>query len=216
MLKFISLFICTIPIIYIVDNTIQNVTNEKLISFILLHVLILPFIKDVRAIIWWLFTVVHGIAHIAHPAFYGLNVNPNYTPLYDYVIHGGQCLLIFYYHEKLSPLGIFGAIVMIIGSACAHFNPEFLDTKEWLFVSGFGVLGTLYHMMLINNKRDSTIFKANLIIWTAPYIGYIIPEFIPQWDSFVCSLGLFRLWFLAYFMTNYIYSNLKFLKVKID
>ena len=206
MLKFITVFSLCVPIIYIFDCVIQLLTHDRLISFIVLHSTILPLIvKDTKSIVWWIFTVIHGIAHIAHPAFNGIEVNVNYTPLYDFVIHAGQCLLIYYYHEHLFPIGVFGAIIMIVGSACAHFNHKFLETNEWLFVSGFGVLGAIYHMMLINPTRNVQIFKANFVIWTLPYVGYLVPEFIPQWDEFVCSIGLFRLWFLSYFLANYIY-----------
>jgi hypothetical protein len=202
--------------IYFVDTLLMRFTGDKLVSFIMTHLTLLPLMftsgqnktRTIKNFVWWSITVLHGIAHIVHPPFInGTTVNPNYTPLYDYIIHASQCLLVWYYHQNLFPVGVFGAIMMVVGAAMAHLNREILETNFWLFASGWGVFGAIYHMMLINHSRSNTVFFMNLVIWTLPYVGYLYPDQIPVWDNFVNNIGLFRLWFGAYYLANHSYNG---------
>lgn len=211
-MKFLLHFLGTVILICFVDSLFKELTGDKLLSFLMTHSLLLPLLfstskeKTIKHFGWWGITIAHGIAHIMHPPFInGTEVNPDYTPLYDFMIHGPQCLLVWYYHKDLFPVGVFGAIIMIVGSAMAHLNKDILATNFWLFVSGWGVFGAIYHMMLLNHSKNNYIFLMNLVIWTLPYVGYLYPDKIPIWDDFVNKIGLFRLWFGAYFIANYVY-----------
>lgn len=217
MLRFLTHFALATVSIYFVDGLIQLLTGEKLLSFIITH-LLLTFLmisdktsnnydRRIKNALWLFVTILHGIAHITYPPFINnTTVNPDYTPLYDFTIHAFQCLLVWYYHQHLFPVGVFAAILMITGSGMAHLNREFLATNFWLFVSGWGVFGTIYHMMLINHTKNKNIFYMNLLIWTLPYAGYLYPGYIPIWDDFVNKVGLFRLWFGAYYIAQYNYN----------
>ena len=214
MIRDILIFVICATMMYTVDSVSRVLTGEKLFSFLLTHSLILVHILLTKqnnlekALLWFFLTITHGIAHICHPPFInGTEVNPNYTPLYDYVIHGFQCLMVWYYHKDLLPFGIFGAIVMIVASAMSHLNKKELESSFWLFASGWGVFGAVYQMMLLNTTRNNLIYKINWIIWSLPYVGYLIPEKIPVWDEFVNHLGLFRLWFGAYYVAQEYFSK---------
>jgi hypothetical protein len=217
MIRFLIHFVLATVAFYFVDAIIQMMTGEKMSSFIIAHSLLaflMMFDKTnngcsrcTKNALWLIITIFHGIAHIAHPPFInGTEVNPNYTPLYDFTIHAFQCLLVWYYHKDLFPVGVFGAILMITGSGMAHLNREFLATNFWLFVSGWGVFGAVYHMMLINHTNNKNIFYMNLLIWTLPYVGYLYPGYIPVWDNFVNKVGLFRLWFGGYYIAQFNYN----------
>lgn len=218
MIRFLIHFVLATVAFYFTDGMIQTMTGEKMWSLVLTHLLLTFLIlfdktnngypKRTKNVIWLVITIAHGIAHIAHPPFInGTEVNPDYTPLYDFTIHAFQCLLVWYYHRELFPVGVFGAILMIAGSGMAHLNREFLATKFWLFVSGWGVFGAIYHMMLINHTNNKNIFYMNLLIWTLPYVGYLYPGYIPVWDNFVNHVGLFRLWFGAYYIAQFNYNR---------
>lgn len=213
MLKIVALFCVAAVVIFLYDGFVTKFTDNKMLSFLITHLslMLLMFYETNNmdkikcSISWWILTILHGMAHITHPAFNGVIFNEQYTPLYDFVIHGGQCLTVWYYHKDVFPIGIFGAIVMIVASAMVHLQKSILETNFWLFASGFGVFGAVYHMMLINHSKDKKLYNANLIIWTVPYIGYLFPGQIPVWDNFVNQIGLFRLWFGAYYITNFVY-----------
>lgn len=220
------LFLAHVLVFYVADFLIQMLTGEKIVSFLFLHLLMATIVlnshptrrANKKELLWIAVTVAHGIAHIAHPAFInGTEVNPDYTPLYDFTIHAFQCLLVWYYHKELFPVGVFGAIVMLVGSGMAHLNKDFLATNYWLFVSGWGVFGAVYHMMLLNHTRNKNVFYANLLIWTLPYAGYLFPGYIPVWDNFVNRIGLFRIWFGAYYTTQHIYNqNVEIYKIPYE
>lgn len=161
---------------------------------------------------WWLITVSHGVAHIIHPAFNGTEPNPDYTSLYDYIVHSIQCLLVWYYHPDAFPVGVFGAVIMLVASAMTHMDSDYFETNFWLFASGFGVFGAIYHMMLLNHTRDTKIYAMNFVIWSVPYVGYLYPGYIPIWDEFVNRIGVFRIWFAGYFVAQHIYNQRKTMK----
>jgi hypothetical protein len=161
-------------------------------------------------LLWIALTLLHGAAHIGCPALFGQDVNPFYNPMYDFIVHAAQCLCVLgYHHDNFNRgLGIFMSISIYIGSAVAYAKKEFLETYLWLGMSGVGVYGTMYHMQLLNTKRDRTIYIASWILWSAPYLGYLVPGRIPAWDEFTNNIGLFRTWFLAYMVTMKLYGYL--------
>ncbi len=183
-----------------------------------------------KTLLWFVLTIAHGYAHIAHPSFLPVmnnisKINPDYTPFYDYVVHAAQCLMVWYYHEKLGPIGTFGAMVMMVSSAMAHLdksqmlrpdsyvsdndgNMVFPVSYFWLFASGWGVFGTIYHMMLLSESKNNALFIANVIIWSIPYIGYVVPNNIPEWDTTVTRYGLFVKWFGAYGLANILFYDI--------
>jgi len=203
---------------YYTDNFVQYVTGEKMWSFVFSHLLLgflmlldksnRDYTRNLKNLLWLIVTIAHGIAHIVHPPFVNnTEVNQNYTPLYDFTIHSFQCLLVWYYHKEIFPVGVFGAIVMLVGSGMSHLNKDFLATNYWLFVSGWGVFGAIYHMMLLNHRNNKNIFYTNLLIWSLPYLGYLYPGYIPVWDNFVNQVGLFRIWFGSYYIAQYMYND---------
>src|SRR6185312_11433248 len=75
-------------------------------------------------------------------------------------------------------------------------------------ISGLGVFGTQYHSMLLCKKdickrgiKDYDLFIAGWILWISPYLGYLIPGYIPEWDAVTNRIGLFRMWYLAFYLT---------------
>lgn len=220
-LKFIFIYFSNLLILYFSNSILNNIVLHfydgligDIITFLILHfifvIIIVPtkYFKDFKFSLWLLLTLLHGLAHIVHPAFRGVIVNNDYTPFYDYMVHGAQCLMVYYYHKDLFILGIYLCISMFCGSTIAHLNKEFMENFIWILISAAGVFGTHYHMMLINNKRDKNIFNTSLVIWISPYIGYLNMEWIPYWDSFLNNVGLFRYWFLAFGLSNIIYNSI--------
>jgi hypothetical protein len=217
MLSFTLVFAVALPVTYLLDKAVCCVVKNKIASFLLLHTLLLGECVSGRlgddALLWWVLTVLHGLAHIAHPAFYGEKPNANYTPFYDYIIHSFQCLTISFYNPQWLVYGIAIHTMMIAAAIVAHLDKKYLETPMWLLFSSGGVFGTHFHMMLIINELYlSHITYSSLFIWTAPYFGYLLPligeDRIPQWDKFVNELGLFRMWYFNFFIAYIAYTKL--------
>ncbi|CAH6419433.1 Hypothetical protein HVR_LOCUS625 [uncultured virus] len=201
--KFIVLFVITLPISYSLDYFISLIFPDKFISFTILHIFLIPFLRFNKIDLLWLFlTYTHGLAHIFYPALYGTTFNENYTPIYDYLVHAAQCLCVYNYNPDYFPLGIMIHSSMLLGAIISHLDRKFLETLLWVAVSSGGVFGTHYHMMLLNINKDNNIHTASMIIWTAPYLGYLYMKYIPVWDSILNIIGLFRLWYFHFFFVN--------------
>ena len=198
-------FLIALPFVIIIDYIIKILIPDLLISFLILHSIPLYFLaKDRQDLLWFVITILHGIAHIIHPAYYGTTFNIDYTPLYDFIVHAAQCLCVYVYDKELFPFGVFFHSTTLLGGIVAHLDKTFLETKFWILISaGAAVFGSQYHMMLLNKNKNNYIFICSLLIWTLPYLFYLVPfEYIPVMDSFLNSIGLFRLWYLNYFLAN--------------
>lgn len=207
--KYIASFIALLPISLGIDYIVRyfsnmiSVFNPEVTSFILVHTLLFPFCRTPRKFLWLSLTLAHGLAHVIHPAFLGTTPNPYYTPLYDFIIHALQCLCAYLiYRNKLAiGLGSLFGIMIATAGYWAHYDNSFMNTYLWIIMSSGGVFGTQMHMMLLQDDHNdkSQLMLENIILWTLPYIGYLIPSWIPQWDNFVNILGLFRVWYFNYF-----------------
>lgn len=197
-------------------ETFNSIEKQRVIAFILQHLIvaIIYYFSDYAnninlgyQMVWWILTITHGLAHVIYPALYGDIFNENYSPIYDYIVHAGQCLCALVYHPTLIPIGIFIHSCMLIGAGIAHVDKKFLQTKLWVAISGGGVFGTIFHMLLLGDVMNSTqMLIANIIIWLTPYLGYLNMNGIPKWDSFLNHIGLFRTWYLTYFVAFQIYG----------
>jgi hypothetical protein len=175
--------------------------NGRMYSYLLIHIPFIFVVSGVRQWAWYLLTFVHGIAHVTHPALFGVVFNTNYTPLYDYIVHAAQCLCVWYWNQDHFPIGVMTSQLMLTGAAIAHVHQPFLQTFLWIVISGFGVYGTQYHMQLLNVKKHHHIFVCGWIIWLSPYLGYLVPGRLPEWDAVTNYIGLFRVWFVAFYLT---------------
>lgn len=252
-LKQVALFFVCIPITVIVDLVVQFTsglflvnymkipsalyeTSPELIPFNLITYLITSVVMcndlffnydkyNWKHWIWYGLTISHAIAHITHPAHWGQEVNMNYTPFWDYIIHMGQCYVAYYMSSNWGPIGYFMGTGMAVAGAMAHMDKMFMAQWQWLVFSGFGVLGAVFHMMLLHKyednevasyeskektKRDTDVetdkwstFMMNFVIWGLPFLGYMNFPFIPFWDSFTNFVGLFRFWHLNYWYFRY-------------
>ena len=209
-IEFILVFFGLFPITYLLDSFIDEaVGRNKFLSFTILHCLIVPFLNyTITDVLWFSLTYSHGLSHIFHPALHGTIFNENYTPIYDYLVHAAQCLCINNYHPDYLPVGIMLHSSMLLGAIIAHLDRKFLETLLWVIVSAGGVFGTHYHMMLLNTHHNYDIYVASLIIWITPYLGYLNRKYIPQWDSILNKMGLFRLWYFHYFIITRIFDLL--------
>lgn len=205
MLKFLALFFVTLPATLFVDTILKCFSDNQILTFTILHLVVLKFCKDWRDGVWFFLTYLHGLAHMVHPAFYGTQVNIEYTPLYDYLVHAMQCMCIYAWNKDMLPIGIVFHTSMMTSGAIAHLNKKFLTTGIWLLMSSGGIFGTIFHMMLLNRKKNMTVLYASIILWTLPYAGYFIPNYIPQWDALMNGMGLFRIWFLHNFFVQMFY-----------
>lgn len=209
------IFIYTLPVSIIIKRSVDSFFSP-VISFLLIHLLLLPFLKTFKSKLWFLLTVTHGLAHIYHPAFYGITYNTNYTPLWDFLIHAFECLCIYFYSKKLLPIGIVMFIIVLGGSIWAHIDNTFMGNFVWLFISGCGVFGVQCHHMLLNENKNSEVFWTSVVIWFFPYIPYLSFDFIPYWDSVVNSVYLFSMWFFNWFLAYNIYTIYHLLDAEIS
>src|SRR5690348_8572317 len=100
MAKFFRYFVLILVIITPINQYFNRTINNNYIQFIIINMFSLFIIDfyNINEIIWLILTLLHGLAHIHSPAFNKLERNDNYTPLYDYIVHGTQCLCICLYH----------------------------------------------------------------------------------------------------------------------
>lgn len=187
-----------------VDELVAPLDHAKYYSFGTMFLLLLPFCWDkTNRLVWWILAVVHGVAHLIHPAFHGTVPNPNYTPLWDFIVHAIECLCIHAYHcttmsKIVSTVTFF--TTFFAGLTAHIYGAEFMTNPLWLVLSGGGVLGATYHMNLLNEHHSKHVLFANYFIWFAPYVGYLKFEWIPEWDNLMNRTSLFQLWFWAYFV----------------
>ena len=204
LLVFLGSLVLTHGMNYIITSYISS---DKLTSFLILHLPTIFFMRSARHYLWYVLTILHGLAHIFHPAFIGTVYNTNYTPFYDYTVHSFQCLCVYYYNKDLFPIGVFASTMMLVGAGMAHLNVQFMDTFTWVIISGFGVFGTIMHMLLYNNEVSNAMVVMNCILWALPYLGYLNRDLIPQNDNILNKIGLFRLWYFNYFIATYIFEK---------
>lgn len=213
MLQFVLLFFSFLPITLFIHNKlygILDVNDEygKYIAFLIMFCLLIPFCNTSNKAKWWILGVAHGMAHLIHPAFYGITYNTNYTPLWDYIIHAVSCLTIYEYHRtnfsKILSYVVFYSTLLV--GYYAHCVPTFMTSLTWRFLSAGGVLGSTYHMLTLNTiseyQNKFQIYMATLVIFFLPYIGYTDYSFIPYWDKIMNDTGLFQLWFWNYFVVT--------------
>lgn len=207
---FLLSFILCLPLVHIIDYTIHYFINNSLVSFFIVHLIFVDLCNDRYDLLWFLITILHGIAHIIHPAYHGTIFNTNYTPLYDYIVHAVQCLCIYAYNPSYTIAGIFFFITTMIAGIKAHFDSTFLETGIWVLLSGGAALfGSQAHMMLLNRTKNNEIFYSSLLLWITPYVMYLVPfNYIPMVDHFLNTIGLFRLWYLNFFVALYVYRQM--------
>ena len=211
-LFFIGLFAIGLPITISVDNLILNFVPDPIISFLILTSIIIPFCKTRNDWIFLILTYLHGLAHLVHPAFYGTVINVNYTPLYDFIVHGIQCICMYFYSKDLLPFGLILYTLCIVNGIIGHLDPTFMAQKIWLYFSVGGVIGTHYNTMLVNSRKDGAVFLGGAIIWGAAYSGYLDFKYLAEWDAFLNYLELYRLWYINFFFVimAYFYLTDKF------
>lgn len=202
----LCIFIAFLPLSMSLEWVLNRLMSP-VYAFTVIHLMLVPFCLTTRRFMWLLITFLHGLAHQIHPAFVGVIYNTNYTPLYDFVVHASQCLCIFYYSRKLFPIGVMTHSILMCGSLLAHLDNTFMGNPFWLFVSGCGVFGVHWHMMLLNENKNSAVFWTSIFVWFAPYLGYLDFSFIPVWDSMVNSVSLFSMWFFNWFFAYYAYKS---------
>lgn len=206
-LGYLALFFSVLPItLYandIISNLIVGQEYGRHLGFLMMYLLLLPFCNTTNKKKWWVFAVLHGMAHIVHPAFYGTTPNSDYTPFWDYIVHATSCLFIYDYHR--TPLSKYVGFAVfystLIVGYYAHCDKSFLETTLWRILSAGGVLGSMYHMLLLDSNTDNLMYITCVLIWFGPYFGYTNMDFIPTWDYAMNSLGLFNLWFWNFFVT---------------
>jgi hypothetical protein len=203
---FILVFIALLPISFTLELISKYFIKNEIIAFLSYHSFLIPFLSTKKEICWYLLTIFHGHAHLMFPSSINNTINKDFDPVYDYSVHALQCLFVLAYHPKLFLFGIIEALGLIVGSLIAHFRREFLESYMFIILSGGGFFGTQYHMMLINNKKDKSIFVASFFIWCFSYIGYIVPGQVHEWDFVMYNSGLFSFWFFNYFMTSKVYD----------
>lgn len=177
--------------------------EAEYISYAALYLSLFPVFGMTNQLLWFNLAFLHGIAHLAHPAFIkkgtSYEPNPNYTPLWDYIIHAAQCLcgLLIFEDPVYRYFCYFLAIDMLAAGLYAHFNKKFLETRLWIVCSVGGIIGTIFHMLLL--KNNNTLALINSIVWTVPYLGYFGDK-LDKWDEAMNSMGLFKTWYFAYFV----------------
>lgn len=208
-LLFLMMFFIILPIVHFVDFYHVMLFGE-FFSFTVIHLILLLFCQTTTEKMWWSLTLLHGYAHIFYPAFNETIYNIEYTPLPDFVIHAIECLTVYMYHKtKLSGcISIILFLIVLCSAIYSHYHVEFMATKFWLFASGCGVIGAFYHMLMLNISKSKAIYCASIVIWFFPYLGYLDFSEIPEWDARMNDIGLFRIWFLNYFITYYFYDKI--------
>ena len=203
--SYLILFSITLGPLLALDNFLQfELKLDTVKSFLIMNSIPAIYFlvvkkPDLVETVWYLLTILHGLAHVIHPAFFGTYFNVHYTPLFDYIVHFMQCTICTYlYHagKRERIIGYtFGAMILTAGIR-AHIDRSFLQTFLWILMSMGGVYGTHTHMMLVNKTHSQNVYIANLVIWIGSYAGYLYMPMLPQWDALINYLGLFRLWYL--------------------
>lgn len=217
MIGHFALFFTLLPLTLLLNDVItlmiQGHEYGKHIAFLMMYLLLLPWCDTRKKKVWLVYAILHGMAHIVHPAFHGTEFNPDYTPWWDFIVHAASCLFIYEYHgttlSKCIGYGVFYS-TLIVGYY-AHCEKSFLATIAWRILSACGVLGSMYHMLLLDDKTDGRTYIFAVLIWFGPYLGYIDSQYLPFWDYTVNNLGLFNLWFWNWFVTfeiiNYLHTR---------
>lgn len=191
MLKFLTTFSLCVPVMIFIEHLIGM---NAYMTFMCLHALVFAafFRCEHKEIIWWVLTILHGLAHLYHPASINGVMNVNYNPLPDFIVHGLQCLCMPYMFGV--PLAIQTWVAGVVG----YYHKPFLASTLWRIMSIGGVFGTQHQMLLLS--RESHIYRASYLVWFLPYLGYMNYNYIPQWDYLVNSFGLFKWWYLCYYV----------------
>lgn len=206
-LLFVGLFVPIAAAVMFADGFVWKFMENEILSFFVTASMIVPFCKTKNDWIFLAITYLHGLAHIMHPAFHGLVPNEDYTPLWDFFVHAIQCVSVYYYSRNLLPIGIILSNMCMVNAICGHMNRMFMANHMWLIFSAAGVIGTHYTTMLANNKRDAGIFIGGVIIWGIAYSGYLDFTYLAEWDLLLNQLGLYRLWYIAFFWTIQMYHK---------
>ena len=230
--SFLLLFCSLLMLVIHCNNLIEYVIpNNSLLSITILYFTLILFIeKEKQCEYLWLFlAIMHGIAHIIDPPFHKTEININYSPLFDYIIHGIQCLTVFHSFPKtpihfITLCGIYFSISSMVAGAIAHLEPDFLTHYLWIPMSMAGVFGTNFHMMLLIDETDDSLSEnkkniikySNYIVWITPYIGYILVKNIPEYDYLMNKIGLFKLWYMVCFITIKIVKSPHYKEILTD
>jgi len=215
----LCVFACGLCFISQVETFLVHYITDTTMRYLVMHIPCILIMNTMIGFIWSVLTIAHGLAHIYYPAFRGTIYNTDYTPLYDYMIHGLQCFTGYWYSPRLLyPSLIFG-INMFIAGIVAHVSPSFLETGLWVLMSIGGAYGTQFHMLLLDDgyygKRTIlqeknikyAIFIAMFMIWFGSYTGYIFMEYIPVYDNFMNNIYLFKYWYLNTLLTKFIMTK---------
>ena len=114
----------------------------------------------------------------------------------------------YYYDERLLPLGVMLQSVIVTAGVISHINPLFMMEYMFVVMSFAGVIGTHYNTMIVNEDKRWDVFWGGVIIWGLAYTGYVNMPGIPEWDAFLNNLQLYRLWYIAFFFTIRVYYYL--------
>ena len=213
-------FLITLAPTLLLWNTLETTIPNEYISFLLIHLCLIPFILSQAPkrdyshwLLWSALTIAHGMTHIYSHAFTANgDHNADYDPFPDYIVHGLQCATMAMYHPKLKLLACLMCAMVISAGYMAKVDKSFFETNAWIIISGMGVLGNHYQMMMLEDKNDNSkcstsIYLQSAIIWFGIYAGYMIPflnkngidvEAIVWWDGIMQEMGVFRVWMLNF------------------
>jgi len=202
-------------------NALETTIPNEYIPFLLIHLFLSPFILSqaprgdyFQWLMWSALTIAHGMTHIYSHAFTANgDHNVDYDPFPDYIVHGLQCVTMAIYHPKLKLLAYMMCAMVISAGYMAKVDKSFFETNAWIIISGMGVLGNHYQMMMLEDKNDNSkkcstsFYLQSAIIWFGIYTGYMIPflnkngidvEAIVWWDGNMQEMGVFRVWMLNF------------------
>lgn len=191
MLAFLGKFTLGVTALTAIDTVLDL---NKYLTFGVFHlgVLFWLYSRNKKENIWWVLTLLHGLAHLYHPTSINGVMNTEYNPLPDFTVHAAQCLCIPTFVGPLLALSTLTAGVV------GFVSREFLTSPLWRLMSIGGVFGTQHHMFLLSTAAH--IKRASYLIWFLPYVGYLNYAYIPRWDYLVNTIGLFKWWYLAYYI----------------
>lgn len=186
-------------------------TMERTASFMSVALFLIPmtlYCDTFEYTVFLMLTIVHVMAHVFSPAMESGQVNADYVPMYDFIVHAAQCICsCLIGGRELCTVGTFGQNLLLMGAACVYANVRFLETGLWLFCSFWGIYGTWVHMELPNLHVARKLhcqpcienLMSNVLIMTFPFYGYLYEPTIRQWDLIMNDhFGVFRYWYLVY------------------
>ena len=71
---------------FLKDISYDHAYDGRMWAFLMIHLPFMLVMKGWHEWLWYLLTVLHGLAHVTHPALYGTVPDPNYNALYDSIL----------------------------------------------------------------------------------------------------------------------------------